>query len=87
MTGRHVSRWWSPGGSRSLERVRRRSQHVGRAAVPPDTSDTATEEEEHRIKCVFILRVKRMRTLGKMYCMQFVCLLFGEMHLCAFLWT
>lgn len=54
MTGRHVSRWWSPGGSQSLERVPRRSQHVGRAAVPPDTSDTATEGEKSTGADVFL---------------------------------
>lgn len=55
-TGRRVSRWWSPGGSLSLERARKRSRRVGRAAAPPDTSGTAAEEEEEedRVRWVFI---------------------------------
>lgn len=68
MTGHHVSRWWSPGGSQSLERVLRKSRHVGRAAVPPDTSDTATEGKKHRRRCVDIFNVKRMEMGGMHLC-------------------
>lgn len=44
--GPHASRWWSPGESQNPERAPRSSPLVGRAAAPPDTSDTAAGKEQ-----------------------------------------
>lgn len=44
--GPHASRWWSPGESQNPGRAPRSSPLVGRAAVPPDTSDTAAGKEQ-----------------------------------------